>query len=145
MDGYSSTAVEAIWPLAILDCEEKRGAVRLLTRPLRRALQHLQLNGCVLPEDYSRHFYNDADIAAWKVSSDNDRVADLIGQAGLMSGRFEQEDEKEQSDEKEKEEKKEEMEVDGHAMIAEAKAAGELSDAHCSARRKPRRSARVKR
>ena len=95
MDGYSSTATEAIWPLAILDCEEKRGAVRLLTRPLRKALKHLQLNGCVLPEEYSRHFYDETDCASWKTAREtSDVLADSLSHCAHLSVLLREDDEK---------------------------------------------------
>ena len=140
LDGYSSTATEAIWPLAILDCEEKRGAVRVLTRPLRQALKHLQLNGCVLPEEYSRHFYNDADAAAWKKSRESMNLADAIGQAGRMSGRFAEEEDNEQIEE---DNEQNEVLLDASAMISEAKARGELPPAEIKKQAKRARKART--
>ena len=91
LEGFSSTASEAIWPLAILDCEEKRGAVRLLTRPLRVALEHLQKNGCYLPEEYSRHFYNADQQASWKSTRVSDAILAQIPACGVASGRLQSE------------------------------------------------------
>ena len=65
LDGYSSTSNEAIWPLAICDCPEKRGALRYLTQDLRKALKHVQDNGCHLSETYSREFYAEEDVHEW--------------------------------------------------------------------------------
>ena len=97
LDGFSSTATEAIWPLAILDCEEKRSAVRLLTRPLRKALKHLQLNGCVLPEEYSRHFYDETDFASWKTTCEtSDVLAEGLSHCAHLSGQFRADDEKDE-------------------------------------------------
>ena len=103
LDGHSSTATEAIWPLAILDCEEKRGAVRLLTRPMRKMLKHLQDVGCHLPEEYCRHFYGAGDEAKWETARSTNALADRIKDALVATGSLEDaENAKEQPANKEK-------------------------------------------
>ena len=53
LKGHSSTASDAIWPLAILDHPEKRGPLRKLTQGLRIALNHVQEHGLHLHRDYT--------------------------------------------------------------------------------------------
>ena len=62
LDNYSSTSQEALWPLAIFDCKEKRGILRTLTRSLRKALEHVQNQGIHLSEEYTRFFQDQEDI-----------------------------------------------------------------------------------
>ena len=66
LDGYSSTSNEAVWPLAICDCAEKRGALRMLTQDLRKALKHMQENGLHLGDTYSRVFYEADEVEVWE-------------------------------------------------------------------------------
>lgn len=57
LDGYRSTSNEAIWPLAIFECPEKRAILRKLSQPMRKALNHVQQHGVYLSHTYAAAFY----------------------------------------------------------------------------------------
>ena len=59
LDGYRSTSNEAIWPLAIFECPEKRAILRKLTQNMRKALNHVQQRGVYLSHTYAAVFYSD--------------------------------------------------------------------------------------
>ena len=57
LDGYRSTSNEAIWPLAIFECPEKRAILRKLTQSMRKALNHVQQHGVYLSHTYTAAFH----------------------------------------------------------------------------------------
>jgi len=151
MDGYSSTNNEAVWPLAILDTPEKRGALRTLTKPLRKAMKHVQDKGILLPDTYCQYFEAKSDVRMWtimqryfkhlKAKEDErrgkakDDKQDQEGKEG-KEGKEDQDDKEDQEDQEDQDDEGDDFEdpygEDDCHGDNKAKAVWEMDDGDCS-------------